>query len=127
MGVRKDSGFSLIAVLVAIVLLSIGLLAISRASTQVLTMHTSAASRSAGLAVARTHMETLRSQDPATIVSQSEVVVNAEGQLDASGPFYRTVVVDSISHNLKAIRVRVTWPRASAPVELVTMAFFSVE
>ncbi|HSM16834.1 MAG TPA: prepilin-type N-terminal cleavage/methylation domain-containing protein, partial [Gemmatimonadales bacterium] len=62
MAVRKDAGFSLIAVLVAIVLLSIGLLAISRASTQVLAMHTSAASRSAGLAVARTHMETLRSQ-----------------------------------------------------------------
>jgi len=127
MAVRRDAGFSLIAVLVAIVLLSIGLLAISRASTQVLAMHTSAASRSAALGVARAHMETLRSQDPSTIASQSEVVVNAEGQLDASGTFYRTVVVDSVSHNLKAIRVRVTWPRASAPVELVTMAFFSVE
>jgi len=124
---RKDAGFSLIAVLVAIVLLSIGLLAISRASTQVLAMHSSAASRSAALAVARAHMETLRSQDPATVASQGEVVVNAEGQLDASGAFHRTVVVDSVSHNLKTIRVRVTWPRASAPVELVTMAFFSAE
>ena len=124
---RKDAGFSLIAVMVAIVLLSIGLLAISRTSTQVLTMHTAASSRSAALAVARAHMEAIRSKDPATIASESAVIVNGEGQIDAYGVYTRTVVVDSISHNLKRVRIQVTWPRASAPVELVTMAFFSAE
>ena len=124
---RKDAGFSLIAVLVAIVVLSIGLLSISRTSTQILTMHTAVSSRSAALAVARSHMETVRSQDPATLGSESEVTVNGEGDIDSYGPYTRTVVVDSISHNLKRIRIQVTWPRASAPVELVTMAFFSVE
>jgi Tfp pilus assembly protein PilV len=124
---RKDAGFSLIAVLTAIVLLSIGLLAISRTSTQVLTMHTAASARSAALAVARTHMEAVRSQDPATLGSESAVTVNGEGETSAYGPYTRTVVVDSISHNLKRVRIRVTWPRASAPVELVTMAFFAAE
>lgn len=124
---RKDAGFSLIAVLVAIVVLSIGLLTISRASTQILTMHTAVSSRSAALAVARSHMEAVRSQDPATLGSESAVTVNGEGDIDSYGPYTRTVVVDSISHNLKRIRIQVTWPRASAPVELVTMAFFSVE
>ena len=124
---RKDAGFSLIAVLVAIVVLSIGLLAISRTSTQILTMHTAVSSRSAALAVARSHMEAVRSQDPATLGSESAVTVNGEGEIESSGPYSRTVVVDSISHNLKRIRIQVTWPRASAPVELVTMAFFSVE
>jgi Tfp pilus assembly protein PilV len=124
---RKDAGFSLIAVMVAIVLISIGLLAISRASTQMLTMHTAASSRSAALAVARTHMEAVRSQDPAALGSESAVTVNGEGETAAYGPYTRTVVVDSISHNLKRVRIRVTWPRASAPVELVTIAFFSTE
>ena len=124
---RKDAGFSLIAVMTAIVLLSVGLLAISRTSSQMLTMHTAAAARSAALAVARTHMEAVRSRDPATIGSESEVTVNGEGQIDVYGPYSRTVVVDSVSHNLKRIRIQVTWPRASAPVELVTMAFFSTE
>ena len=124
---RKDAGFSLIAVMTAIVLLSVGLLAISRASTQMLTMHTAASSRSAALAVARTQMEAMRSQDPATLGSESAVTVNGQGEIDASGPYTRTVVVDSVSHNLKRIRIQVTWPRASTPVELVTMAFFSNE
>ena len=124
---RKDAGFSLIAVLVAIVVLSIGLLSISRTSTQILTMHTAVSSRSAALAVARSHMETVRSQDPATLGSESAVTVTGEGEIASYGPYTRTVVVDSISHNLKRIRIQVTWPRASAPVELVTMAFFSVE
>jgi Tfp pilus assembly protein PilV len=124
---RKDAGFSLIAVLTAIVLLSVGLLAVSRASTQMLAMHTTAASRSAALAVARTHMEAVRSQDPATLGSESAVTVNGEGEIDAYGTYTRTVVVDSISHNLKRVRIQVSWPRAEVPVELVTMAFFSVE
>jgi len=124
---RKDAGFSLIAVLVAIVILSIGLMAVSRTSTQVLAMHSAASSRSAALAVARTYMERIRSRDPAAIGSESEVAVDAEGQLNAAGPYYRTVVVDSVSHNLKAIRVRVTWPRAAVPVELVTMAFYGAQ
>jgi len=124
---RKDAGFSLIAVMTAIVLLSVGLLAVSRTSTQMLTMHTAASSRSTALAVARTHMEAIRSQDPATLGSESAVTVNGEGEIDAYGAYTRTVVVDSISHNLKQVRIRVTWPRASAPVDLTTMTFFSTD
>lgn len=124
---RNDAGFSLISVLTAIVLLSVGLLAVSRASSQMLAMHTVAAKRSAALAVARTHMEAVRGQDPATIGSESAVTVNGEGEATAYGPYTRTVVVDSISHNLKRIRIQVTWPRATTPVELVTMAFYGAE
>ncbi|NNG16807.1 MAG: hypothetical protein HKM89_10035 [Gemmatimonadales bacterium] len=124
---RKDAGFSLVAVLTAIVLLSVGLLAVSRASTQMLTMHSAVTSRSAALAVARTHMEAVRSQDPTALGSESAVTVNGEGEIDAYGAYTRTVVVDSISHNLKRIRIQVDWPRAAAPVELVTMAFFGTD
>ncbi len=124
---RKDAGVSLIAVLVSLVLLSIGILALSRAGGQVMQAHSGATLRNNALAVARAHMETVRSQDPETLTSESAVTVNGEGMVDAGGSFTRTVIVDSVSHNLRQVRVRVTWPRANAPVELVTLAFFSSE
>ena len=66
----------------------------------------------------------LRAQDPQDIESQSAVTVNREGQPDTGGQFTRTVNVQGVGMNLKEIRVLVTYPRSSAPIELMTYAFF---
>lgn len=122
---RNESGFSLISVLVAITMFSAGVLALSRTGAEVVRAQTQASARSTAVGIARAHMELLRAQDPEDIQSESAVTVNREGQPDNSGGFTRTVNVQDVSHNLKEIRVLVSYPRGTTSVELMTYAFFS--
>lgn len=121
---KNESGFSLISVLVAISMFSVGVLALSRTGAEVVRIQTQASARSTAVGIARAHMEALRAQDPQDIESQSAVTVNREGQPDTSGQFTRTVNVQDVGRNLKEVRVLVTYPRSSAPIELMTYAFF---
>ncbi len=120
---RSESGFTLISVLIALVLLSIGLMSVSRASSGVLQAHTVAGSRTAAVAIARGHMELIRSQPPGTLESEAPVLVNESGLPDPSGAYTRSVIVEDVRDNLLSIRVVVLFPRSDRPVELHTFAF----
>jgi Tfp pilus assembly protein PilV len=124
MAMKSESGFSLISVLVAISMFSVGVLALSRTGAEVARIQTQASARSTAVGIARAHMEALRAQDPKDIASAATVTVNREGQPDTGGQFTRTVIVQGVSKNLKEVRVLVTYPRSSAPIELMTYAFF---
>ena len=121
---RNESGFSLISVLVAISMFSVGVLALSRTGAEVIRVQSQASARSTAVGIARAHMEALRAQDPQDITSQAAVTVNREGRPDTGGQFIRTVNVQDVARNLKEVRVLVTYPRSSAPIELMTYAFF---
>lgn len=120
---RREDGFTIISVLVAIVLLSVGILALSRSGTQSMAAQTLAGNRSTALAIGRAHMEAVRSRPPAEVLSESAVPVDATGTVNSDGPFTRSVVVNSVRHNLKEIRVIVEFPRSRVPLELVTLAY----
>lgn len=122
---KNENGFSLVSVLVAITMFSAGVLALSRTGAEVVRVHTQVSARSTAVGIARAHMEFLRAQDPTNIQSESAVTVNGEGQPDAGGHFTRTVNVQDLSQNLKEIRVLVSYPRSTTPIELMTYAFFS--
>jgi Tfp pilus assembly protein PilV len=125
MAMKNESGFSLISVIVAITMFSAGVLALSRTGAEVMRVQTQASSRSTAVAIARTHMETLRAQDPQDIVSEGTVMVDGEGKPNNQGTFSRTVKVQDVARNLKEIIVVVDYPRSGAAIELMTYAFFA--
>ncbi len=122
---RSDAGMGLISVMVAIVLLSIGVLSVSQVLTQSVTMQTIVAMRTTGLDIARSYMEEVKGRDPLTIVSESAVQVNERGELDSSGAFTREVTVVSVDLHLDEIVVIVTLPRSN-PIRLLTWVYDGV-
>lgn len=119
---RPTAGFGLISVLVAIVLLSVGVLSISQVLTQSVSMQTIMSIRTTALDVARAYMEDVKSRDPLTLVSEAAVRVNDKGVEDSDGIFTRELVVTSVALHLDEITVIVTTPRSS-PISLVTWIY----
>jgi Tfp pilus assembly protein PilV len=119
---RADAGFSLVSVVVALVLLSVGVLSLSNVMTQSITMQTISAIRTSALYIAQTHMEDLRSRDPLTLAAEAVVRVDEEGNADPNGVFTREVTVASAGRNLLEVVVIVTTPR-SDPIRLVTWVY----
>jgi len=119
---RANAGFSLVSVVVALVLLSVGVLSLSNVLTQSLTMQTLASTRTSALYVAQKHMEDLRSRDPLTLASEAVVRVDEEGNADVSGVFTREVTVTDLGGNLLEVVVLVTTPRSN-PIRLVTWVY----
>ncbi len=122
---RPEAGFGMISLMVALVLLSVGVLSISQVLTQSVVMHTIIALRITALDVARSYMEEVKSRDPLTLASEAAVQVNDRGELDESGAFTREVQVISVGLHLDQISVIVTTPRTS-PVTLVTWVYDGV-
>ena len=58
-------GFTLISVMIAVVILAVGVLALSRTLTSAMQMNTRAGMRTIALDIARQRMEFLRAQPPA--------------------------------------------------------------
>jgi Tfp pilus assembly protein PilV len=120
---RDEEGFTLISVLVAVVMLAFGLMALAKTQSILMAAETGVANRSAALGVASGYLEQLRSRDPATLVSEGAVAVDAEGQPAAGGPYYRSTVVTQDQPNLLRVRVLVTFARATTPIELITLVY----
>ncbi len=120
---RRKDGFTIISVLMAIVMLSIGILALSRTGTQAMAAQTLAGNRTTALAIGRAYMEAVRSRPPGQVLSESAITVDRTGTVNSNGVFTRSVEVRDVSHNLKEVRVIVEFPRSTRPIELVTLAY----
>ena len=120
---NNEQGFTLVSVLIAVVILTIGILALAKTSATVVRSSARAATRSEAVSLARAYMEEVRSRPPANLVSETLATINRQGQVDPNGPYTRQVVVTTLASNLKSVQVVITMPGSSVPVELVTMAF----
>ncbi len=120
---KSEGGFTLIAVLVAMVLLSVGVLSLTRTGSAVLVAQSKVASRTTALSIARARMEEIRSRDPGTLQSEPAVQVDEAGVQISGGKYTRSVVVTPENQNLVRVKVVVEFPRSSVPIELVTLAF----
>jgi type IV pilus assembly protein PilV len=119
-------GFTLISVMIAVVILAIGVLALSRTLTGAMAANTRAGLRTVALDIARQRMEFLRAQRPgdlATFAEPSGTDVNEEGRPVTGGKYRRSVVVADVRTNLVIVTVRVVYPRGTSPVELVTYVY----
>ena len=122
---RPDAGMSLISVMVAIILLSIGVTSVSQVLTQSVAMQTIVAMRTTGLDVARSYMEEVRGRDPLTVTAEAEVRVNERGELDSEGRFLRELTIQTVDLHLVEAIVIVTLPRSN-PIRLVTWIYDGV-
>ena len=122
---RPDAGFGLVSVMVAIVLLSVGVLSLSQLLTQSVSMQTIIASRTTALDVARSYMEEVRGLDPLLVATTPEVRVNERGDVDANGLFTRELTITAVSLHLVEATVIVTLPRSN-PIRLVTWIYDGV-
>ena len=119
----QRAGFTLIALMVAVVLLSTGVMAIGAANTTRIRAQTGASAKDVALNVARQHLENLRGSDPWSIATEAGVQVNASGVASATGQFTRSVTVTVERSNLITIEVVVQGPRLAQPVTLITNAY----
>ena len=123
-GPRGREGFTLISVMIALTLLTIGLLALTRTQVAIASTQADEGWRTAALAAARSYMEEVRARDPWDLESEGAVVLDGTGHVSAgSGPLTRTLDVAEQGGNLLRVRVRVATTRKSAPVELVTYIY----
>ena len=122
---RPDTGMSLISVMVAIILLSIGITSVSQVLTQSVTMQTIVAMRTTGLDIARSYMEEVRGLDPLLVAATPEVRVNETGEVDSNGMFTRELLITTVSLHLVEATVIVTLPRSN-PIRLVTWIYDGV-
>lgn len=119
---RPDAGYGLVSVIVALVLLSVGVLSVSNVLTQSVAMQTITSQRTSALAIAHATMEQIRAMDPLTVTAQAAQAVDENGQPDANGVYTREVTLGTPGSNLIEVTVIVTAPR-SRPIRLVTWIY----
>ncbi|MEQ1692207.1 MAG: hypothetical protein ABMA00_13035 [Gemmatimonas sp.] len=107
----------------AIILLAVGLFSLMGANAQTVAMQTLSQNRTSAIAIARGYMEQVRTRDPWSIVSESAVALNSDGQAASGGAFVRTLTVTTVRQNLIQIVVNVQYPRGAQPVQLTTSFF----
>jgi Tfp pilus assembly protein PilV len=120
---RSEAGFTLVSVMIAVILLALGLIALAKAEGVLARAETDTANRSSALAIAQGYTEVVRSRDPAVLVSESAVQVNANGQPAAGGLYSRSTTVTADAANLLRVTVTVSYPRAASPLRIVTLIY----
>jgi type IV pilus assembly protein PilV len=118
-----ERGFTLISVLLAVMMLTVGLVALARTQAILTAAESGVSNRSVALAVATGYLEQLRGVDPSTLASEGAVAVDADGQPAPNGPYQRSTVVTLDQTNLVRLRVIVAYPRGPTPVELVALLY----
>jgi type IV pilus assembly protein PilV len=120
---RRRAGFTLFAMVVAIVLLAAGLSSLATANANTVKLQTLAQNRTNAIAIARAYVEQVRTRDPWMLQSESPVRLNADGTASASGAYTRSLTVTTTRQNLVRVEVRVDYPRATTPLLLTTSVF----
>jgi type IV pilus assembly protein PilV len=116
-------GFTLVSMIVAIVLLTVGIMALANANTNTIKYQAMAQNRTNAVAIARAYLEEVRSRDPWTIESEGVERVGADGIADGNGAFLRSMEVEEERNNLLKLELTVDFPRAEQPVRLTTYQY----
>lgn len=123
-----ERGFGMVSVLVAIVLLAIGVVAISASSAYMVSLQTDASERARATAIAVAYMEEVKMRVPQTLASEDTVAVSETGAVDADGAFRRALTVipePSVPDALRAT-VSVEYPSGfgrTGSVSMVTVIY----
>jgi Tfp pilus assembly protein PilV len=120
---KNERGFTLISVLLAVGMLTFGLLALARTQAILTGAENGVSNRGVALAIASDRLEQLRGTDPSTLASEPAASVDAQGLPSASGPYQRSVTVTLDQANLLRLTVTVTYPRMTSPVRLEALIY----
>ncbi len=128
---HSETGFSILTVLIAIVLVTVAAVALSGTTVYVLSLQTESTVRSTATGIASAYMEAVKTRRVATLISEAEAGVDELGDLDAGGDYLRSLTVEAGPvPKSKLLTVTVKYPRGRArlgQVELVTIVYEGVE
>ncbi len=124
---REERGFSLLSVLIAVILMGVGVAAVSSTSVYLLSLQTEASVRSAATGLAVTYMEEVKTRPTNSLASEAVQTINELGRPDASGQFTRELKISNGPvTNSKLVEIEVTYPTGlgrRGSVELVTIIY----
>jgi type IV pilus modification protein PilV len=118
----REAGFTLISVMMAVVILSIGILALGRSQAMLVRAQATSAQRDIALSIARNYVEEVRSRTTA-LASEGAVAVDETGTPSAAGAYRRSLTVADLGNNLFQTTCDVTYPRGTRPMQIVTLIF----
>lgn len=121
----NENGYTLVSVMIAIILITVGMLGMFGTQVSSYSMQTHANARTSAIELGRAYMEDIKSRDPRTYSSlpTDPERVNESGQVDADGNFTRQVLVEPGGDGLKQVTVLIDFPKATAPLKLVTLVY----
>jgi type IV pilus assembly protein PilV len=120
---KNEGGFTLISVLIAIVMLSVGLVALARSQAMLMTTQNRLANANTALSIARGYMEQVRGRDPWTLATEPAIAVDEYGIANVAGTYRRSMDVTLDATNLVRTTVSVTFPRMTQPVQVITLIY----
>jgi len=119
---QREAGFTLISVIMAVVILSIGIMALGRSQAMLVRAQATSANRDVALGIARNYVEEVRSRttQPA---SEGAVAVDETGTAVAGGKYQRSLTVSDLGDGLYQAICNVTYPRGPQPVQIITLIY----
>jgi type IV pilus modification protein PilV len=119
---NSESGFTLISVIIAVVILSIGILALGRSQAMLVRAQATSAQRDIALGLARNYIEEVRSRT-AVPTSEGATLLDETGTAVAGGHYSRSLTVADLGNDLYQATCSVTYPRGPQPVTIVTLIY----
>ncbi len=117
-----EAGFTLISVIMAVLILSIGIMALGRSQAMLVRAQATSASRDVALGVARNYIEEVRSRS-AVPTSEGATAVDETGTAVAGGKYQRSLTVTDLGDDLYEATCSVTYPRGQQPVTIITLIY----
>jgi hypothetical protein len=102
-----EGGYGMVSVLVAIVLLSAGVVVLSTSSVFLSSLRNESAVRSVAGSLALGYMEEIKTRDRGTLASEDAVKINERGEPDEGGDYLRVVEVEPETSVVESVRVQV--------------------
>lgn len=119
---HSEAGFTLISVIMAVVILSIGIMALGRSQAMLVRAQATSAQRDVALGIARNYIEEVRSRT-AIPISEGAVAVDETGTATAGGYYGRSLSIADLGNDLYEATCNVTYPRGPQPVQIVTLIY----
>lgn len=119
---NSEAGFTLISVILAVVILSVGILALGRSQAMLVRAQATSEARNVALGIARNYIEEVRSRT-AVPSSEGATLVDETGTAVAGGHWTRSLTVSDLGNGLYEATCNVMYPRGTQPVQIVTLIF----
>ena len=122
MNVSRRDGFTLISVIIAITLLSVGVMALAGAQYTAVRQTRLELQRTQAIQLVSAYAEEIRARNPWTLTNEGPVSIDSTGAVNAAGRYTRRVVVtDEGSQLLRAVIT--VQPRNAKVVRIETLIF----
>jgi len=119
---KHEAGFTLVSVIMAVVILSIGIMALGRSQAMLVRAQAVSAHRDVALGIARNYIEEVRSRT-AVPASEGAVAVDETGTLAGGGKYRRSLAVSALGDGLYEATCSVDYPRGQQPVTIITLIY----